>query len=98
MAEKTRAEELHDEYRRKVWEDTKSGTENFDKYMLTFSSGALALSLGFIKDIVKPEHAVSLGWLLASWVCFLLCISVTLVSFRVSIRALEKMAPCLDEF
>ena len=52
VAEKTRAEELHDEYRRKIWEDTKSGTENFDKYMLTFSSGALALSLGFIKDVV----------------------------------------------
>ena len=40
MAEKTRAEELHDEYRKKVWEDAKSGTENFDKYLLTFSSGA----------------------------------------------------------
>lgn len=98
MAEKTRAEELHDEYRRKVWEDTKSGTENFDKYMLTFSSGALALSLGFIKDVVKPENAVSLDWLLASWICFLLCILSTLVSFRVSIRALEKMSLYLDEF
>ncbi len=98
MAEKTRAEELHDEYRRKVWEDTKSGTENFDKYLLTFSSGALALSLGFIKDVVKPENAVSLHWLLASWICFLLCILSTLVSFRVSIRALEKMGPYLDEF
>jgi hypothetical protein len=98
MAEKTRAEELHDEYRRKVWDDLKSGTENFDKYLLTFSSGAFALSLGFIKDIVKPERAVSLGWLLTSWIFFLLCILITLISFRVSIRALELMVPCLDDF
>lgn len=98
MTEKSRAEELHDEYRRKIWDDTKSGTENFDKYMLTFSSGALGLSLGFIKDVVKPENAVSLHWLLASWIAFLLCVLTTLVSFRVSIRALEKMVPHLDNF
>lgn len=98
MAEKSRAEELYDEYRRKVWDDSKSGSENFDKYMLTLSSGALALSLGFIKDIVKPEHAIWLGWLLASWICFLLCILATLVSFRVSMHALERMAVYLDEF
>lgn len=98
MPEKSRAEELYDEYRRKVWDDSKSGSENFDKYMLMFSAGALTLSLGFIKDIVKPEHAISFGWLLASWICFLSCILVTLISFRVSILALEKMAHYLDEF
>jgi hypothetical protein len=58
LSDKTRAEELHDEYRRKVWDDTKSGTENFDKYMLTFSSGALGLSLGFIKDVVPIGKAI----------------------------------------
>lgn len=81
-----------------MWADLTSGTENFDKYLLTFSGGALTLSLGFIKDVVKPECAVSLDWLLASWICFLLCILTTLASFRVSIRALEKMGPYLDEF
>jgi hypothetical protein len=98
MTEKSRAEELHDEYRRKIWDDIKSGTENFDKYMLTFSGGALVLSLGFIKDVIKPELAVSLNWLLASWICFLLCILSTLLSFRVSIRALERMVPHINEF
>lgn len=98
MAEKSRAEELHDEYRRKIWDDTKSGSENFDKYMLAFSSGAFGLSLGFIKDVVKPENAVALWWLFASWICFLLCILITLLSFRVSIRALERMVSCLDDF
>jgi hypothetical protein len=98
MAEKTRPEELHDEYRKKVWEDTKSGSENFDKYLLTFSSGALGLSLSFIKDVVPLKEAIWIPWLIASWVAFLLCILVTLFSFRVSIRALEKMVPHLNEF
>jgi hypothetical protein len=98
MAEKTRAEELHDEYRRKVWEDTKSGSENFDKYLLTFSSGALGLSLTFIKDVVPIESAVCISSLIASWFAFVLCIFVTLISFRISIQALERMVPHLNEF
>lgn len=98
MAEKTRAEELHDEYRQKVWEDTKSGTENFDKYLLTFSSGALGLSLTFIKDVAPIGQAVWIPSLFVSWVAFLLCLLVTLISFRISILALEGMLPHLNEF
>jgi len=98
MAGKNRAEELHDEYRKKVWEDTKSGTENFDKYLLTFSSGALGLSLAFIKDVAPIGQAVWIPSLFASWVAFLLCILVTLVSFRISILALEAMVPHLNDF
>lgn len=98
MTDPTRAEKLHDEYRRKIWDDTKSGTENFDKYMLTFSSGTLGLSLAFIKDVVPIGKAVWIPSLIGSWVAFVLCILVTLISFRISIRALERMSPCLDAF
>ena len=98
LAEKTRAEELHDEYRRKVWDDIRPGTENFDKYMLTFSSGALVLSLAFIKDVVPIKKAIWIPSLVSSWIAFVLCILVTLISFRISIRALEEMAPFLDAF
>lgn len=93
-----RAEQLHDEHRRKVWEDLKSGTENFDKYLLTFSSGALGLSLAFIKDVVPIGQIVWIPSLFASWVAFLLCILVTLISFRISILAIEAMVPHLNEF
>jgi len=96
--EKARAEELHDEHRRKVWEDIKSGTENFDRYMLTLSAGALGLSLAFIKDTVPLAKAVWIPSLIASWIAFVLCISITLISFQISIRALEEMIPHLDKF
>ena len=98
FAPSERAVKLHDEYRKKVWEDSVSGSENFDKYLLTFSSGALGLSLTFIKDIVPLKDAVWKPWLILSWFAFILCILVTLGSFRISIRALEKMSPVLDDF
>src|SRR5580692_9406356 len=96
VAERTRAEELYDLHRDKVWEDIKSGTESFDKYMLTFSSGALALSLAFIKDVVPLGRAVWITSLIGSWIAFVLCILVTLMSFQFSIKALESTIPALN--
>ena len=95
---KLRAENLYDKHRDKVWEDIKSSTESFDKYMLTFSSGALALSLAFIKDTVPLKTAVWIPSLLLSWGAFVLCIVTTLVSFRFSIKALENTIPALNEY
>lgn len=98
MSEKTRAEELHDEYRKKTLEDIKSETENFDRYLLTLSSGALGLSLAFIKDIVPLGSAIRIPWLITSWIAFLLCIVATLFSFQASIRALENTIPYLEDY
>jgi hypothetical protein len=98
MAERTRAEELYDTHRDKVWEDIRSGTENFDKYMISFSSGALGLSLAFIKDSVPLKTAVWFPSLIASWIAFVICIVVTLLSFRFSITALENTIPVLGEY
>jgi hypothetical protein len=95
---KVRAEKLYDTHRDKVWEDIKSSTENFDKYMLTFSSGALALSLGFIKDVVPLKCAVWIASLEASWILFAACILTTLISFQFSIKALEDTIPALNEY
>lgn len=98
MADRTRAEELYDAHRNKTWEDIKSGTESFDRNMLTLSSGALGLSLGFIKDVVPIGKTVFVPWLFTSWTAFALCILVTLLSFRISIVALEKTIPHLRKY
>ena len=93
-----RAVTLHDEYRKKVWEDSVSGSENFDKYLITFSTGALALSLSFIKDIVPLKDAIWIPLLIVSWVAFILAALVTLISFRFSLSALERMVPVLHDY
>lgn len=98
MVERSRAEELYDQHRDKVWQDIKSGTDNFDKYMLTFSSGALALSLTFIRAVVPVGKTVCIPLLIISWVWFVFCILITLISFRLSIRALEDSIPHLNAY
>jgi hypothetical protein len=87
LAERTRAEELYDEHRNKVWKDIESGTENFDRNLLTFSGGALGLSLAFIKDVVPLGKAVWIAALFTSWFALALCIAVTMASFQISTRA-----------
>jgi hypothetical protein len=77
--------------------DIDSGADNFDKSMLTLSSGALAVSLAFIKDIVPLARAAWILTLLFSWVAFALCIVTTVVSFLFSIEALKKQRILLDE-
>ena len=81
--------ELFNEHRKQAWQDIQTSTDQFDKSLLTLSSGALALSLAFIKDLVPLKSAVGISWLYASWISFVLCIVVTLFSFPMSVKALK---------
>jgi hypothetical protein len=72
-------------------------TDSFDKAMLTLSSAALGVSLAFIKDIVPLGHITWKAALVLSWIAFALCIIVTVVSFRVSIRGHKHRRDLLDE-
>jgi hypothetical protein len=89
MAEKTRQEELFDEYKKRADEVIKSASEDFDRNLLTLSSGALGLSLAFIKDIVPLSKSVWIPCLVVSWGAFALCVLITLASSQVSVRANE---------
>ena len=66
-----------------------SGSENFDKAVLTFSSAGLALSVGYLKDFV-PIQAAAASWTLYwSWALFTIASCATVISFLVSGHALE---------
>lgn len=65
-----------------------SGTDNFDKNILTLSSAGLGLSVSFLKDFVGAN--VVFPWFLyASWVTFGIATLNTMASFMVSGKALE---------
>jgi hypothetical protein len=85
-----RSLELYDEARKRVMEDIQSGTDSFDQSLLTLSTGALGLSLAFIKDIVPLKEAVHMRLLFASWLAFGACILLTVFSFPLSIAAQKK--------
>jgi hypothetical protein len=82
--------DLYNEHRKQAWQDIQTSTDQFDRSLLTLSSGALALSLAFIKDLVPLKDAVGIYWLYSSWISLALCILVTLGSFLISDRAQRK--------
>jgi hypothetical protein len=85
-----RAYELYMEHLKQAWSDCQSGSDEFDKSILAYSSAGLGVSLVFIKDIVPLATAVGLILLYASWVLFGVAILVTVISFQLSAMAQEK--------
>jgi hypothetical protein len=65
--------------------DTKNA-QAFDKAILTLSSGALALSLAFIKDIVSPATAEYNILLYGSWVFLMLALAANVTGFMRAFR------------
>ena len=90
--------ELYSEHRKQAWEDIQSSTDSFDQSLLAVSSGALGVSLAFIKDVVPLKEAVWLTLLYASWVSFAACIVLTVFSFRLSIKAQERHLEYLPKY
>ena len=88
--------EWHWKHAERAQEDISSGTDSFDKSMLTLSSGALGVSLAVIKDIIPLGQAAWIFLLLGSWVAFALCIVTTVVSFLFSIAAQKQHRDLLD--
>lgn len=82
--------ELFNEQKRQIWTDIQADSGEYDRNLLTLSSGTLALSLAFIKDVVELKRAVHPWVLFCSWFAFAASILITLVSFRLSIAAQEE--------
>jgi hypothetical protein len=97
-AELHRRQDLHDQHKARICEDIQSSTDSFDQSLLTLSSGALGVSLAFIKDIVPLKEAVWIGLLFASWIAFALCIVTTVVSFLLSVKANKQQLGYIDEY
>jgi hypothetical protein len=62
----------------------------YDKQLLTLSSGFLAVSLAFIKDVVPLKDAEFLFLLYSSFVLLALCIILVLFSYQFSISGQLK--------
>ncbi|WP_053199683.1 hypothetical protein [Herbaspirillum hiltneri] len=104
LAEK--AAEDEQKLRQKIYEDLcnearkrqLSSSENFDKSILTYSASGLALSLAFLKDFI-PITKAELPWVLyGSWVCFVVSITLTTLSFAISYRAQEKAIEYCEKY
>ena len=61
-----------------------SGSQDYDRAILTLSSGALALSATFLHDIARNVASASLDLLTASWVALIAAIISIVASFQTS--------------
>ena len=61
----------------------------FDKQVLFIASGALGVSLAFIKDIVKLEIATNKPLLLLAWISFGTVILICILSHYTSLKAIN---------
>jgi hypothetical protein len=70
-----------------VYANIVKNQEEYDKQLLTLSTGYLVLSISFIKDIVHLDHAVYRGLLYASFCLLALCTMLVLLSYQMSNHA-----------
>jgi hypothetical protein len=65
--------------------------EQYDKLVVTLASGALALTIVFVKDIVGVTTKNHLGYLKISWILFATTLLVNLLSHQFSVRASDRI-------
>ena len=88
--------ELYLSERRELINAGLKSTESFDKSILAYSSGAIAISITFLDEIASsPINCKCL--LLICWIFFILCIFSTTISFLTSQKAFEKQIKILEE-
>ena len=80
----------YDTLRKELTDKSLYNDSQYDKSILTLSSGSLLLSLTFIKDIVPIKQASILWSLHLSWILFTITIILVFVSFRLSQIAINK--------
>jgi small-conductance mechanosensitive channel len=91
-------QEVYAETRRDLLDRQLSNSEKFDNAILTLSTGALAISLAFIKDIVPLKIAQNIWLLRASWWLFGFSIISTLVSFAASQCGISRQLKYAEEY
>lgn len=83
------------EYRTGLIHTVEKLNGNYDKLIVTLSGGALALSLTFLKDIIK-ETPIYSKYLLLSWGLFIMSLTCVLGSLLFGIAAHKKAIKQVD--
>lgn len=71
--------------------------ESFDRWILTLSGGALAITMTFVKEFAPSGGRVDVHYLLIGWASFAASMCSTLLSFLASQRGHQRLRCILDE-
>ena len=90
-------EKVRQEYIKDLYADYKYSIEKFDSQALYISSGALGISLAFVKDFVPVANAVALWLFYAAIWAFVLVILLGFIAHYRSSKLIEKRISLVDE-
>lgn len=96
--DKALRQQMFDAYAAEQLTRERANSDKYDNTILTYSTGALALSLSFIKDIVPLASAHSIWTLKASWVCLALSLLMMLASFYIGQTANRQSVEFAREY
>lgn len=86
---------LRNELKKEANERRHESQSQYDKYLISLSSASLGFSVAFIKDS-KFLNQNYKEIIIVSWVCFVISIIITLISFKTSVRAYQKQMEDID--
>jgi hypothetical protein len=89
-----KAYELYLSERTRLSAGKQEQSKAYDQTILTYSAGAVALSITFLEKVVKNPNAK--GWLYVSWIWFALAMMVTVYGYLMSQKAFEGEIAQLD--
>ncbi|MBI1356939.1 MAG: hypothetical protein GC160_21575 [Acidobacteria bacterium] len=90
--------QLYSDYQKELWAGRQSSFAEFDRALLSLSSGSLVLSLAFLKDVVPVSQVFWLPLLFVSWVLFLASIACILLSFVKSQQAYDAQLALAQKY
>jgi predicted ferric reductase len=73
-------------------ETEQNATKAYDTLLIALAGGALALTVGFIKDVIDLRRASDKGYLFFSWSMFASALLLTLFNYYFTIDQLAKKA------
>lgn len=92
-----KVEELK-KYKTSLYTSLSNNLEAFEKNFVLLSTGMLAFSITFIKDIVKIDEATYLFVLFIGWFFILLAIGLMMYAFLSSVAGSNKLWKLVDDY
>jgi hypothetical protein len=92
------AADIYKDFEAELFKREVSNAEAYDKSVMMYATGALALSLTFIKDLLPPGKAVYMCALYGAWVAFLASLIAVLLSYMAGQLAIRKQRVLAYEY
>jgi hypothetical protein len=90
--------EIYLDERKLLVEAQQVSYQQFDKYILSLSTGFLSLSVTFLKDIFPRLEILCRNVLVVSWTLFSASILTTLLSFLLSQKAYKRQLLITEDY